>query len=138
MPLSAARPRCAARLLPPVLLAVAALSGCSADPELDVDGFRPGACTELVGTLQDVDDVLHQLEDQELSPRAAAARFQKAQDALATVTAGAGAPVSASLEELAARLGFFRLSVDTGSYDDGQDADVRRALDDLAQDCRGR
>ncbi len=137
MPLSDARARRAARLLPPALLAIAALGGCSADRELDVDGFRPGTCTEVVGTLQDVDEVLRRLEDEELSPRDAAARFQQAQDALAPVTAGAEAPVSASLEELAARLGFFRLSVDTGSYDDGQDADVRRALDDLAQDCRG-
>jgi hypothetical protein len=136
VPLSAARP-CCARLLAPALLAVAALSGCSADRELDVDGFRPGACTEMVATLQDVDDVLRQLEDEELSPRAAASRFEQAQDALAPVTAGAEAPVSASLEEFGARLGFFRVSVDTGSYDDGQDADVRRALEDLAQDCRG-
>lgn len=137
MPLFAAPPRSTARGWLPVLLAVAALSGCSADRELDVDGFRPGACTEVVTTLQDVDEVLGRLEDEELSPREAAGRFERAQDALAPVTAGAGAPVSASLEELSARLGFFRVSVDTGSYDDGQDADVRRALDDLARDCRG-
>jgi hypothetical protein len=137
VPPSAARPRWAARRPLAVLLAGAALSGCSTDRELDVDGFQPGPCTEVIATLQDVDDVLRGLEDEEITPRAAATRFQQAQDALAPVTASAAASVSVSLEELAARLGFFRLSVDTGSYGDGQDAAVRRALDDVAQDCRG-
>lgn len=137
MPLPAAGPRSAARGWLPALLAVVALSGCSTDRQLDVDGFRPGACTEVATALQDVDDVLRRLEDEDLSPGAAAARFQQAQDALAPVASGAEAPVSGSLEELAARLGFFRLAVDTGSYDDRQDAAVRRALDDLAQECTG-
>lgn len=134
---SAALPRRAAGSLAAVVVLVA-LGGCSGGrPELDVDGFRPGACTSAVPTLQDVDDALRRLEDDELSPRDAAARFAQAQDALAPAAADADGALSASFDELGSRLGFFRLSVDTGSSDDSEVADVRRALDGLAQDCRG-
>lgn len=137
MPPSRAVPRATVRALPAAVLALAALSGCSGDERLDVDGFRPGACTSAAATVQDVDEVLRELEDEELSPRDAADRFEQAQDALAPAAADAEPPVSASLAELGSRLGFFRLTVDTGADDDREVADVRRALEDLAQDCRG-
>ncbi|MCY7365753.1 MAG: hypothetical protein LH469_10670 [Frankiaceae bacterium] len=110
------------------------LSGCSSDA-LDVDGFSPGACTDIAPTLQEVDEALRQVGDEDIEPRAAADRFRDAQGALKPVVESdddAAEPV----QELITRLGFFRIAVDTNNYSGDQDADVRTALDDLAETCR--
>lgn len=130
------RRRRGARPVLAAVLAAAALCGCTSAEELDVDGFAPGACTDLVPTLQDVDEALHQVEDEDLSPREAADRLKTAQDALTSVGGSADEPLSASVKELVTQLGFFRIAVDSNSYDGGQDADIRAALEGVAQDCR--
>ena len=119
------------------LVAAAALSGCSADEGLDVDGFAPGTCTELVPTLQDVDEALRRVEDEELSPGEAAQRLEAAQQALGAARSGAEPRVATSLEALVTRLGFYRISVDTNSYGDKQARDVSTALEGVGEACRG-
>lgn len=112
----------------------AALSACSSDA-LDVEGFAPGACTDISATLQEVDEALRQLADEDIEPREAADRFRAAQEELKAVAEG-GDGVAEQVQELVRRQGFFRLAVDTGAVDDDQQADVRDALDTLAEDCR--
>lgn len=125
---------------PPVVLLLAgtlALSACSSAEELDVDGFAPGACQDMTSTLLDVDETLRGLADEDLEAAQAGDRFQAAQERLKPFRDSADAAISTSVSELVTRMGFFRVSLDTGTYDDAQDADVRTALDALAQDCRG-
>ncbi len=117
----------------------AALSACSSEA-LDVEGFAPGACTDIAATLQDVDEALRQLADDDIEPRDAADRFRVAQEQLGAAAEGGGA-VAEQVQELITRQGFFRLAVDTGAVDtdasDGeQQADVQDALDALAETCR--
>lgn len=139
MPLSPApRRRRAARPVLAAVLTAATLCACTSAQELDVDGFAPGPCTDLVPTLQDVDETLRQLEDEERSPREAADLFRSAQDALTSVGGSADEPLSASLQELVTQLGFFRIAVDSNSYEGDQDAEIRAALEGVAQDCRER
>jgi len=112
----------------------AALSACSSDA-LDVEGFAPGACTDITATLQDVDEALRQLTDEDIEPRDAADRFRVAQEELAAAAEGGGA-VAEQVQELITRQGFFRLAVVTGAGDAAQQADVHDALDGLAEACR--
>lgn len=112
----------------------AALSACSSDA-LDVEGFIPGACTDITATLQDVDEALRQLTDEDIEPRDAADRFRVAQEELAAAAEGGGA-VAEQVQELITRQGFFRLAVVTGAGDAAQQADVHDALDGLAEACR--
>jgi len=117
----------------------AALSACSSEA-LDVEGFAPGACTDVAPTLQDVDEALRQLADEDIEPRAAADRFRAAQEQLKAVAEG-GDGVAERVQELITRQGFFRLAVDTGAVDTGagdagQQDDVQDALDALAEACR--
>lgn len=121
------RTACAALLL-------AALAGCSSDG-LDVEGFSAGACTEIAPTLQEVDEALLQVADEDVAPRGAADRFRDAQEALKPVVE-TGGERAGDVRELVTRLGFFRIAVDSNSYDGAQDSDVRAALDDLADACR--
>ncbi len=113
---------------------VAALSGCSSEG-LDVDGFSAGACTDMAPTLQEVDEALREVGDEDIEPRAAADRFRAAQEVLKPVL-DSDADVAEQVRELVTRLGFFRLSVDSNSYEAKQDDDVRTALDSLAEACR--
>lgn len=118
-----------------VLVAVAALSACSSQ-ELDVEGFAPGACTELAPALQDVDETLRQVGDEDIAAPEAGERFQAAQAPLKAAGASAQDPVATSVTDLVTSLGFFRIAVDSNNYDGSQDADVRTAIDALAEDCR--
>lgn len=113
---------------------LAGLAACSSDG-LDVDGFAAGACSDLAPTLQEVDEVLRQVGDGDLEPRAAADRFRDAQEVLKPVVES-GDQVAADVQELVTRLGFFRIAVDSNNYDGEQDEDVRTALDGLAETCR--
>lgn len=125
--------------VPPVAAAavlLVALTSCSSDDGLDVDGFSPGTCTTVAGTLQDIDRTLHQVDQDELSAEQAAERLKAAQQVLAPAGRTAQTPVSASVVELVTRMGFFRVSVDTNTYASRQRDDVASALDTLAQDCR--
>ncbi len=116
-------------------VAVAALSACSSE-ELDVEGFAPGTCTEVAPVLQDVDETLRQVGDEDLAPPEAGQRFQAAQEQLKAALDAAQEPVGATVTDLVTSLGFFRIAVDSNNYDGSQDADVRTALDALAQECR--
>lgn len=113
------------------------LTACSGGGELDVDGFAPGACSELAPALQDVDAALRELDGEDIAPREAGQRFRDAQATLKEAGSSAQDPVGAAVTELVTRLGFFRIAVDSNSYDGSQDAAVRTALEDLAEDCRG-
>lgn len=110
------------------------LAGCSSDA-LDVDGFSAGTCTDIAPTLQDVDEALREVGDEDLEPAEAGDRFQAAQEVLKPVVE-AGEELAEPVQELITTLGFFRISVDSNNYDGTQDADVRTALDALAQECR--
>lgn len=105
-----------------------------------MEGFAPGACTDIAATLQDIDEALRQLADEDIEPREAAERFKVAQEQLGAAAEGEGA-LAQQVQELITRQGFFRLAVDTGAVDtgageSGQQADVRDALDALAEACR--
>lgn len=115
-------------------LLLAALTGCSSDA-LDVEGFTAGACTDIAPTLEEVDEALREVGDEDIEPRAAAERFRAAQDALKPVVES-GDALAEDVQALVTRLGFFRIAVDSNNYDGDQDADVRTALDDLADTCR--
>ena len=120
------------------LAAACALAACTGSgDELDVEGFAEGACSELTGTAQEVDEVLREVSDEDIEPDEAGDRLRKAQEELKPVREDAEQPVSRAITELITRMGFFRISVDSNSYDGSQVQDVRTALDDLAQECRG-
>ena len=118
-------------------LVCAALTGCTgSSDELDVEGFSSGPCTEIAPTLQDVDEVLREVGDDDVSPREAADRFKAAQAALKPQGEAAPAPVKQAVTDLVASLGFFRISVDSNNYDGTQVGDVRAKLEALADTCR--
>ena len=117
------------------LLAAGALAACSS-AEMDVEGFAEGACTEVAGTLQDVDQTLRQVADEDITPDEAASRFEAAQERLRSAGGSPGGEVEEATSELADQLSSFRASVDTGSFDDEMAADVGTALQNVAQECR--
>ena len=113
------------------------LAGCTGSgDELDVDGFSPGACSDVASTLQEIDSALRELDGEDVAPQEVGQRFREAQATLKERTASAQDPVGASATELVTRLGFFRIAVDSNSYDGSQAEDVRTALEALAEDCR--
>lgn len=118
-----------------VLLAAGALTACSS-AEMDVEGFAEGACTEVAGTLQDVDETLRQVADEDITPDEAASRFEAAQESVRSAGSSAGGEVEQATSELANQLGSFRESVDAGSFDEQMSADVGTALQNVAQECR--
>jgi hypothetical protein len=126
---SAARTGCAAVI-------TLALAACSSDG-LDVEGFSPGPCSDTAPVLQEVDEALREVGEDDLEPGAAAERFREAQEVLKQARAGAVGAQAEGFRDLVTQLGFFRIAVDTGTYDGSQDEDVRAALDALAEDCRG-
>lgn len=132
MPRPCPTPRPAIRAA--LLVAALGLTACSS-AGLDVDGFSPGACTDLAPTLQEIDEALTGLGD-DLEPAEAGDQFREAQAALKPAAAGASPEVSSSITDLLSQLGFFRVAVDTGSYDEGRAAGVRTSVDALAQECR--
>ena len=132
-------PRSSAHRVAAVAVAVTVLLvGCTGSSEdaVDLDGLESGPCSDLVGTLEDVDAGLQAVGDEDITPREAAKRFQAAQEVLKPAVASAETPVAESITELVTRLGFFRISVDTNSYDGAEDAKVRGALRALAEQCR--
>lgn len=112
-----------------------ACTGSSAEP-IDLEGLGSGPCSALLGTLEDVDAGLRAVANEDITPQEAAKQFQAAQDVLKPAAARTEAPVGESITELVTRLGFFRISVDSNSYDGAEDAKVRDALQALAEDCR--
>ena len=116
--------------------ACCALAACSGSDGLDVDGFSPGACTELAPTLEAVDERLREVKDEDLSPKEAAAGFKAAQEELKTAGADGSQEVSSAVTDLVTSLGFFRISADSGTYDGSQVKDVRAELDAVAETCR--
>ncbi len=112
-----------------------ACTGSSAEP-VDLDGLESGPCSELTGTLEDVDAGLRAVADEDITPQEAAKQFQAAQEVLKPAALSAQAPLGESITELVARLGFFRISVDSNNYDGAEDAKVRDALQALAESCR--
>lgn len=132
------RPRVRSLRAAAVLAAACTLAACTGSgDELDVEGFAEGACSEVAGTAQEVDEVLRQVADEDLAPEEAGDRLKAAQDELKAARDDAEQPVSRALTELVTRIGFFRIAVDSNSYDGSQVEPVRTALDDLAQECRG-
>ena len=123
-------PRLGALLVTAVLLA-----GCSSD-ELDVDGFAPGACTDVAPELQALDQALRDYAAEDLSAPRAGAEFEAAQDALLAASADAGAPVQEAMTTLVTELGFLRVATDNELDDAAPQEDARTALDALAQECR--
>lgn len=121
-----------------VLAAACVLAACTGSgDELDVEGFAEGACTQIADTAQEVDEVLRQVVDEQIEPDEAGDRLRQAQEELKPAREDAEQPVSTAITELLTRMGFFRISVDSNSYDGSQVQDVRTALEDLAQECRG-
>jgi len=118
-------------------LAVAAvlLTGCSADG-LDVDGFAPGACTDVAPALEDLDTALREHQSGDLSAKRAGAEFEAAQDALLEASPEAEEPVQAAMTALVTDLGFLRVATDNELDDSTPQDDVRKALDALAEQCR--
>ena len=112
------------------------VTGCTSSSEagVDLEGLDSGPCSALVGTLEDVDNQLRGVADDEISPEQAAERFLTVQDDLAA--AEVGSEVQPAVTELITSLGFFRVSVDSNSYDDDEATRVRTALAALAEDCR--
>lgn len=120
-----------------VLAAACALAACTGSgDELDVEGFAEGACSELKEPLQEVDEALRQVEDEDLAPKDAAAQFAELQKTLKAQAEQAEGEVGPAVTELVTSLGFFRISVDTNSYDGSQDEAVRTELEAVAETCR--
>ena len=112
------------------------LSGCSSD-ELDVDGFAPGACTDVAPALKDLDKALRERESGDLSGKRAAAEFETAQDELLAASPEAAEPVREAMTALLADLGFLRVATDNELEDTTPQADARKALNTLAERCGG-
>ena len=121
-----------------VLTVAAGLPACSGSgaEELDIEGFAPGACTEIAPTLEDVDETLREVQDEAIEPREAADRFKAAQATLKEQGARAPEQVKQSVTELVTSLGFFRIAVDSNNYDGSQVDDARSQLEALAEACR--
>jgi hypothetical protein len=128
-----ARP--AARLSTLLVTAVL-LAGCSSD-ELDVDGFAPGACTDVAPALQDLDQALRDYAGEDLSRPRAGAEFEAAQDELLAAAPGADAPVQEAMTALVTDLGFLRVATDNELEDTEPQEDARASLGTLAQRCGG-
>jgi hypothetical protein len=115
-----------------------ALAACSGSvEELDVDGFSPGACTGLAGTLQEVNEALGEVSGEDITPQEASARFESAQQVLKMQREQSAEPVASAVTDLVTSLGFFRIAVDSNSYDASQVDDVRTELEAVAMTCRG-
>lgn len=113
------------------------VTGCtgSSDEGVDLEGLGSGPCAPLVAALEDVDAELRGLADDEATPEQAAERFVPLQDELAEAEVDTG--LEPAVTELITSLGFFRVSVDSNTYgDDDEAARVRAALGALAEDCR--
>jgi hypothetical protein len=119
-----------------LLLTAVLLAGCSSD-ELDVDGFAPGACTDVAPALQDLDQALRDYAGEDLSGPRAGAEFEAAQDELLAAAPEADAPVQDAMTELVTNLGFLRVATDNELDDTGPQEDARAALGTLAQRCGG-
>ena len=121
-----------------VLTVAAAVTACSGSggEELDVEGFAPGACTEIAPTLQDVDESLREVEDEAIEPGEAADRFKAAQATLKEQGARAPEQVKQSVTDLVTSLGFFRIAVDSNNSDGSQVDDARSELEAVAEVCR--
>jgi len=112
------------------------LAGCSS-AELDVDGFSPGACTDVAPALQDLDQALREYGSDDLSPQRAGAEFEAAQDELLAASPGADEQVEAAMTALVTNLGFLRVATDNALDDATPQEDARTSLDALAEQCRG-
>ncbi len=110
-------------------------AACSGPERIDVGGFAPGACTDAVDTVKDIDEALIGVEEGDLTPQEAEERLEVAQDELKPVRDGAEPPLDQTMTDLVTALGFFRISVDSNNYDGSQVADARVALDALVQRC---
>lgn len=119
------------------LVAAAVLvGGCSSD-ELDVDGFAPGACTDVAPELQELDAALRDHASGDLSGKRAAVEFEAAQDAVLAASPDAEGPVAKAMTTLVTDLGFLRVAVDNELDDNTPQEDARAALEALAEQCRG-
>lgn len=112
------------------------LAGCSSDG-LDVDGFAPGACTDVAPALTDLDQALRDYASDDLSPERAGAEFETAQDALLAASPDADEPLAAAMTTLVTDLGFLRVASDNALDDVTPQKDARKALDALAARCQG-
>ena len=119
-----------------LLVTAALLAGCSSD-ELDVDGFAPGACTDVAPALQDLDQALRDYAAEDLSRPRAAAEFEAAQDELLAAAPEAAAPVQEAMTALVTDLGFLRVATDNALEDTAPQEDARASLGALAQRCGG-
>jgi hypothetical protein len=117
-------------------LVTALLAGCSSDA-LDVDGFAPGACTEVAPSLEELDATLRDFATEDLSAERAGDAFQEAQDALLVESEDAEEPVREAMTALVTDLGFLRVATDNELADATPQEDARKALDALAEECRG-
>jgi hypothetical protein len=119
-----------------LVVVAALLSGCSSDG-LDVDGFAPGACTDVAPALEDLDEALRDFQADDLSAGRAAAEFEAAQEALQEASPDADEPVQEAMTELVTDLGFLRIATDNELDDSTPQQDVRKDLDALAVECGG-
>ena len=119
-----------------LLVTAVLLAGCSSD-ELDVDGFAPGACTDVAPALQDLDQALREYAGEDLSRPRAAAEFEAAQDELLAAAPEADAPVQEAMTALVTDLGFLRVATDNELEDTAPQEDARASLGALAQRCGG-
>jgi hypothetical protein len=119
-----------------LVVAAALLTACSSDG-LDVDGFAPGACTDVAPALEDLDQALREFQAEDLSARRAAAEFEAAQEALQEAAPDADEPVQEAMTELVTDLGFLRIATDNELDDTTPQQDVRNDLDALAEECGG-
>lgn len=132
-PIRPTRPAARLLVMASTALLVSACSGSSYDG-VDLDGLDEGPCTPVVGTLEEVDADLRGLADEELTPEQAGKRFASVQDDLAD--ARVGAEVEPAVTDLITALGFFRVSVDSLTYDGDDAGRVRTSLGALADACR--
>ena len=123
---------------PVLTLAVAAvlLTGCSADG-LEVDGFAPGACTDVAPALVDLDTALRDYSGGDLSAPRAGAEFEAAQDELLAASESADPPVQEAMTALVTDLGFLRVATDNELDAEAPQQDVRTSLGAIAEQCGG-
>ncbi|MGI8536067.1 MAG: hypothetical protein ACR2K2_06115 [Mycobacteriales bacterium] len=114
---------------------LAVTSGCSGPERVNVDGFAPGACRDAAPTVQDIDEALIAADEEDVTPKEAGVQLKTAQDQLLQVRDSADAPLAQAITDLVTALGFFRISVDSNSYDGTQVADARVPFDALVQRC---
>lgn len=120
-----------------VLTTFVLLTACSdSRDDLDLEGLASGPCRDLAGSVEDVDRALRAVEDEDTTPEDAAQRFEAAQEELKRSAQTSEPSVRPAVTELVTRLGFFRISVDSNSYDGGEDESVLAALEALVERCR--